>query len=442
MELKILSCLILTSLTSPAFASFVSQKVIVGSEHTCALSLDGKVKCWGDNSSGQLGVGSNVRHGELPDTMGKNLPVVNLGSNVVAKDICAGRGYSCALTSDGRVKCWGGAGNGSLGQGRRISVGSDPSQMGDALPYTDLGADFKVSSLACGEYHSCAINQEGKAKCWGSNGSGQLGIESNATLGLKPDDMGDHLPFVMIDQKIKQMSLGARFSCALVSDGSIKCWGENTYGNAGIETTESHGAIKGSMANLISVKLENGPYVGLSISSSYVHSCATYLYQGRKKFKCWGYNGSDTGRVGVGSKSDYIGEKPDSMGDKLLEVQIGIDSISDFKALGTFTCALAIGGKLKCWGHNSQGQLGLGDMGSYTNSPGTSGTNLPYVDVGLPVKSLSSGSASNHSCVILINSLIKCWGINGQGQLGYEDSQERGSHPGEMGDDLPYVHLD
>lgn len=442
MTFKLLPSLFLIACASPALARFIPSKMVVGASSSCALSTDGSVKCWGSNINGELGVGTNVKHGQIPDSMGKNLPTVNLGTQVIAKDICAGGTFVCALTQSSKVKCWGANDVGQLAQGHGRSIGSRPTDMGDALAYSNLGSDFEVASLACGSKHACAVNQNGKAKCWGGNENGQLGIESKDPVGLTPAQVGDNMPFLKIDKKIKQISLGARFSCALLIDGEIKCWGENSYGNSGIESTESYGVQKGSMANLPGVRLESGPYTGIAISTSYVHSCATYLYQNKTKFKCWGYNGVESGRIGVGSKSEFIGEKPNSMAGNLPEVQHGLTALADFKAMGTFTCAVEVGGNLKCWGHNGQGQLGLENTNNYANSAETSGKNLPYVALGLPVRSISSGSASNHVCAILINGYVKCWGYNASGQLGYEDEMNRGSSPGDMADHLLYVVLD
>lgn len=442
--MRVILSFVLSIFSTHSLANFIPQKVATGRQHTCALSTDGLIKCWGANNSGQLGIGSSDDHGGIPNSMGRNLPIVNLGKNVAAKDICVGMDYSCAMTIDQKIKCWGWNEKGKLGLGRNISaIGNLPGQMGDALPFVELGADFKVTSMTCGYDHACAVNQDGKAKCWGDNSNGQLGIESKVGRGLRPDDMGDKLPFVMIEQKIQAISAGTGFSCALLGDGSFKCWGDNYYGMLGVENDQTYGANTATMGtHLPSVKLENGPYTGLSISAGYLHTCAIYLFKGNKKLKCWGYN--QQGRLGTGVEERSIGSRPNSMAEKLPETLTGFDVnvIREVHPLGTFTCALTNGGKMKCWGYNGQGQLGLGDDEDRGVSAQQMGQNLPYTDLGLPVKTMGVGSIGNHGCAVLINNWIKCWGGNAFGQLGYEDGIDRGSDSDQMGENLPYVNLD
>lgn len=441
--MKLFLSFVLAVFSTHGLAAFIPQKIVTGSRHTCAISTDGGVKCWGGNDNGQLGLGNREDHGSIPGSMGKNLPYVNLGQNVIVKDMCAGGDYSCALTSDQRLKCWGLNDQGVLGLGSgAYRVGVQPIDMGDSLPFVDLGTNFKVQSVACGYSHACAVNQDGKAKCWGSNVSGALGIESIKDHGLQAD-MGDKLPFVMIEDKIQSISVGREFSCALLVDGSFKCWGDNYYGNLGIESTNTVGAKAGTMGkNLQSVKLENGPYSGLAISAGYVHTCAAYVFEGSKKLKCWGYNSS--GQLGVGSNSYTIGGKLSSMGENLPFVMTGIDSnsIREIRNFAAHSCVLTNSGRVKCWGYNLQGELGVGDNRSRGVSAIDMGQNLPYTDLGLPVKTLSTASMGGQMCAILINNGIKCWGRNIEGQLGYGDTLSRGFNPGEMDENLPFVILD
>ena len=127
---------------------FTPKKIISGSRYTCALSTAGQVKCWGSNGNGELGIGSTAKVGNLLDTMGPNLQAVNLGKDIIAKDMCAGSAFSCAVTTTGGVKCWGVNTSGQLGQElTKSTVGNSANDMGDNLPWTNLGSEFVAAEL-------------------------------------------------------------------------------------------------------------------------------------------------------------------------------------------------------------------------------------------------------------------------------------------------------
>src|SRR5262249_38128690 len=146
-----------------------------GGLDTCALLADGRVKCWGWNDFGQLGLGDTQMRGDNPGEMGDNLPAVDLGAGKKAVALTGGDSHHCALLSDGSVKCWGRNLEGELGLGDTNNRGDNPGEMGDNLPAVDLGAGKTAVAIDAGGYCSCALLNDGSVKCWGGNFSGQLG---------------------------------------------------------------------------------------------------------------------------------------------------------------------------------------------------------------------------------------------------------------------------
>src|SRR5262249_33605220 len=139
-----------------------------------------------------------IPYGSLPNQMGSNLPPIDLGSGKTAIAVSACVSHVCALLNDSSIKCWGDNTYGQLGIGDANERGSAPGQMGDNLPAVDLGAGVTARSVSCGNTHTCALLVDGRVKCWGGNMFGQLGLGDTTTRGDKPGDMGDALPAVKL----------------------------------------------------------------------------------------------------------------------------------------------------------------------------------------------------------------------------------------------------
>jgi alpha-tubulin suppressor-like RCC1 family protein len=167
--------------------------ISTGEWHSCALLDNGKVKCWGQNSEGELGIGDRRFRGFSPSDMGDNLPEVDLGSGRTAVALSLRQLSSCALLDNGQVKCWGRF----FGLGAYPSeIGGEPGQMGDALPAIDLGTGRTAKALASSGPGACAILDNGDVKCWGTNNHGDLGQGDTMWRGNMPGQMGDALPAV------------------------------------------------------------------------------------------------------------------------------------------------------------------------------------------------------------------------------------------------------
>ncbi|MBN1608163.1 MAG: hypothetical protein JW940_16135 [Polyangiaceae bacterium] len=421
--------------------------------HTCALFDSGSVKCWGRNPSGELGLGDTDDRGDEPDEMGEALPPVDLGTGRTAVAIAVGEIHSCAILDNHEAKCWGGNWAGELGIGERGDRGDEPDEMADALPTADLGPGRTVLAIASGGRHTCAILDDESVKCWGYNHTGQLGLGDVLSRGdgvrtegsdVVESDMGDALPTVDLGtgRTVLDISVGADHTCAILDDQSVKCWGGNDVGQLGVGTTNyfgDEGRWQDEMDEMGDYlpTVDLGPSrAPLALSTGTKHSCALF---DDNTVKCWG--GNSSGQLGLGD-SDNRGFDPDEMGDALPAVDLGTGRTAlAVSAGGSHTCALLDDHSVKCWGGNEYGQLGLGDTDSRGDDPGEMGDHLPAVQLGSgrTVQAITAGW--RHTCALLDDNSIKCWGEGASGNLGLGDTENRGDSSSQMGDALPAVRL-
>jgi len=280
-----------------------SMRVSSGGAHTCAVLNDGTVKCWGLNTSGQLGNGTNDN---------STIPVTVLGiSN--ATNVSAGGSHTCAVLSDGSGKCWGENGNGQLGDGTEIS---------SSVPVSINGLT-DVKSISLGYSYTCAVLKNGSIKCWGSNQylSDQIVLDNVKNISIS--EASDVWPL-------------ESSACAVLNDGTVKCWGANGYwqlgdSTAGFYSIETPVTVTGiNNASDISVGME--------------HTCAL-LNNGTAK--CWGNN--DFGQVGNG-ETDLL-SPPVTVA--------GLNGLRSIIAGRWSTCAILTDRTVKCWGNNYSGWLGV-----------------------------------------------------------------------------------
>jgi alpha-tubulin suppressor-like RCC1 family protein len=408
-----------------------------GTGYSCAWH-QGVVKCWGDNNSGELGLGDTSRRGDGSGEMGDALPTVKLGTGRTAKSVAAGSNHNCAVLDDHTVKCWGYNGAGHLGLGDGNERGDGPGEMGDALPRVQLGTGRTAKSLTAGFSHTCALLDNDAVKCWGQNSLGMLGLGDIINRGGAPGEMGDALPSVQLGtgRTAKALAAGYQHTCALLDNGSVKCWGDGLRGALGLGDPGNRGDGPGEMGdNLPSVDLGTGR-TALMIAAGAYHTCALL---DDHTVKCWGM--AAEGQLGLGSKSTR-GTGPGQMGDLLPPVDLGAGhSAKAVSAKGWHTCALLDDDTVKCWGMNGLGQLGLGDQNNRGDDPGEMGDTLPAVDLGTGHAARNVVAGLSHTCAVLDDSTIRCWGENTLGQLGLGDQYSRGDGPGEMGDALQAVDL-
>jgi alpha-tubulin suppressor-like RCC1 family protein len=353
-------------------------QVAAGVDHTCARLDNLQVKCWGENAYGQLGIGNIERIGDGPDEMGQALIAVDLGTGRYALELVAGFGYTCARLDNGGVKCWGNAV--ALGLRESFSSRGDGSnEMGDALPYVDLGTNRKAVALYAGWAHTCARLDNATVKCWGKNSDGQLGLGDTVTRGVAPSQMGDNLPALDFGLFLSalQLSLGERHTCVLLGDYNVKCWGSGLSGRLGLGNTLSYGNATGRMGNDLPVV--NLGRNALEISAGAEHTCAR-LDDGTTK--CWGANGA--GQLGVGD-ADNRGDGAGEMGGQLPVVNLGTALHASELVTGQLhNCARLDNNTIKCWGFNASGQLGAGDTFARGAQAAEMGDALLPVDLGGP----------------------------------------------------------
>ncbi len=351
-----------TAVDVSGLTSGVSAIATTGTLHSCALTTTGGVKCWGNNGNGQVGDGTTTGRLTAVDVSG-------LTSGVAA--IAAGGMHSCALTTSGGVKCWGDNGSGRLGDGTT-------TQRTTAVDVTGLTSG--VSAIATAIYHSCALTTSGGMKCWGDNNNGQLGD------GITTSQRTTAVDVVGLSTGVSAIGTGESHSCALTTSGGVKCLGYNNSGQIGDGTTTDRKTavdVSGLTSGVSAIFI--GTY----------HSCALTTSSG---VKCWGWNAN--GQLGDGSTIN-----------RLTAVDVtGLTSGVSAVAAGTqHSCALTTTGGVKCWGFNSSSQLGDG-----TTTQRTTAVDVTGLTSG--VSAIAAGLS--HSCALTTSGGVKCWGNNGNGQLG------------------------
>ncbi len=241
-------------------------------------------------SFGILG-GRNTEVGAALYSMGSNLSAVHLGTNFVPIQVVAHIDQVCVLSTDNRVKCWGRILNGYPGTGISTSAdgnsiaGDTAQDMGDNLPVASLGT-ITIKKLYAAIYHMCLVTTSDQIKCWGANSKGQLGYGDTTHRGTSPTQLGDNLLFVQVGTgTLKKLTGGMEFQCALFTQGHVRCWGRNDFGQLGVGHTNNIGDGANEMGNnLASVSLGTGR-TATDVSCGSLHCCALL---DNSKVKCWG----------------------------------------------------------------------------------------------------------------------------------------------------------
>ncbi|MFN3196894.1 MAG: thrombospondin type 3 repeat-containing protein, partial [Bradymonadia bacterium] len=370
------------------------QQVTHGYHSTCALLDDGRVKCFGYNGHGELGQGNNTQRGDNGGEMGNSLAYTNLGTGRTAVHLSSFYHGHCAILDNGKVKCWGYNNYGHLGQGHTGNRGTSASHMGDNLAYTELGTDRTAVQMSSGYYASCALLDNGDVKCWGRNNDGQLGQGDQTQRGDNANEMGDNLNPIDLGtgHTAVMVSVGYQFACAILDDGRVKCWGNNGSGQLGQGNTTQRGDGANEMGdNLAYTNLGTGR-TATHIVSGNSFSCAILDDGG---VKCWGYNAH--GQLGQNHTGNR-GTTPSHMGDNLPYVNLGAGRTAVALGAGFHsTCAILDNGEVKCWGYNPYGNLGTGNTSWYGHSNANMSTNPGAnlgVNFGTPIDLDNSGGVN------------------------------------------------
>ena len=411
-----------------------------GTNFTCALG-GGAVYCWGFNSSGQLGDSS---FGE------SNVPVAvttsGVLSGVTVSQIDAGQGFVCALSSGGAAYCWGQDNDGQLGNNSTtntdvpvaVSTSGDLSgvtltqiagaqdstcalattslycwglnssgQVGNAATAVNVKVPAAVTvqptTISAGDTHSCEL-RSGKAWCWGDNTYGELG---NYTTIASTVPVAVNTSGALSGVTLTQISAGEYFTCAVSTAGAVYCWGYDSSGQLGNNsTTQSTVPVAVSTSGVLS---------GVTLTQVSAGDGAACALSATGAVYCWGAGSS--GQLGNGSTSQSTTPVTVTTSGVLSGVTLTQVSVSQE---GSAACGLSSAGAAYCWGLGTSGQLGNNSTSS-SSAPvavTTTGTAL----AGATLASVSVGAAS--ACALGATGAAYCWGSDSNGQLGNNSTSQ------------------
>ena len=337
--------------------------------------------CWGYNEHGELGVGSTSV------SMGTPTPIPGL-TNVTA--LAAGSIFTCALTSNGTVMCWGDNTMGELGDG---------SNQPSASPVQASTLDG-VTNIATGYDFGCAIVADGAVKCWGNNSAGQLGCDGlafSATPLLVPNV-----------SHATAIAAGYDHACAVADGGAVWCWGDNHYGQLGTGDTLSSSRpvpvvnLDGPASAVVTM-FDRYPGAEAPLPSDSPVPGATCALLSKKTVMCWGAN--RFGELGRSTTSTSAVPRPGNVS--------SLAGVTALAAGSRTACAIVSPNSVvNCWGRNSSGEVGNGltsDGAGIVPSPAT-------------VKDVTGAARLTvgylHACALITDGSIKCWGSNVAMELG------------------------
>lgn len=302
--------------------------------------------------------------------------------------LSAGENHTCMVNQYGKPFCWGANQSGQLGNGKLERL----ERLPNAVMSTKHDAPLVVSNISAGTSHTCARTAFDSALCWGSNYFGELG-DNTANGSLFPVNVRDSTDAGPLNG-VSAISTGAYFACAIFNK-QVACWGANSIGQLG-NGSES--------ASSLPVTLDLDHVAALTTGKQF-HACAVTEY---RRATCWGQNfNGELGNGGTDDSSiptDVLGED-------------GIRPLSNVKDIsaGLFhTCALMADTRVLCWGSNNFGELG---NGRYT-SPLLLATPVIGISGGALHDVVAIAAGNEHTCALISDGSVLCWGDNSSGQLG------------------------
>jgi alpha-tubulin suppressor-like RCC1 family protein len=343
---------------------FVS--ISAGENHTCGLTSNGQVYCWGDGSAGQLGNG----------TTESSLRPVTVSGNLRFNSINVGWDHTCGIATDGDTYCWG------RGRYGRLGNGSAENQL---VP-TAVTGGLSFTTVNPGLLHTCGITTGGDAYCWGRGADGRLGNDSIESSLVPVKVAGD--------LKWGSINAASATTCGIDTDGNAYCWGSGDFGNLLGQGEDDRGRkqVPGAVAGGFKFAPE-------SISVGTDHTCALTP---DGDAVCWGRG--RYGKLGIGTTGD-LGVIENLRVPREVKGGISFSMITT----GVFqTCGIDTDGKAYCWGRNGDGQLGDGTTTMRTEPVAVSG-GLTFTDITI---------GSKHACGITTNNEVYCWGDGAFGKLG------------------------
>ncbi len=268
----------LPSSAGPVEMGGTAASIAAGVRHVCAVKPDGDVRCWGSNDSGQLGTGGGFNGNIGDDEHPSEVPPVELRIQG-ATHIAAGRLHTCAILAGSSVMCWGDSTYGQLGYGNTDSVGINNTP--NDYDKISLG---KVAEISAGAYHTCADTKTEGLYCWGMGLGGALGYGNPSNVGHSAGNTPAEIGPVSLS-KVKQVAAGGSHTCVLLLDNTVRCWGFNETGQLGYRHTDTLGDEIDEIPSLLE-PVDVGGDVKF-IAAGAAHTCVI-LTDG--KVRCWGDN--------------------------------------------------------------------------------------------------------------------------------------------------------
>ena len=369
-------------------------QVAAGGLHTCARKGNGTLWCWG---YGALGNGSFASSQLTP------VEITVLGGNVA--HVSAGSMTTCAVRQGGTLWCWGGNSSGQVGDGTTAGdevVGNQPFRI-----WPKQVALSNVVKSAAGGRHTCAVDGTGALYCWGHNIAGQLGDTPART----PPCFCSPTPtrVVALGNIVADVAVGEGHTCAVTTDGRAWCWGQNDYAQLGQGTAGGPGCnINAPPCRASPVQVSALGNNAAQIATGYYHACAL-LKDGT--LWCWGLN--TWGQIGdgtrLGSQCLIGGAFTPACAASPVQVSALGNNLAQVAAAGYRTCARLKDGSVWCWGSAEDYALGAPDAG-------TTGVPTQVHELSASASDLAIGE--RHSCAVLRDGTVWCWGSNAYGQIG------------------------
>jgi len=357
-------------------------QVASGRVHSCALMESGAVYCWGSDAEGQLGDTDDGQGNKSIRAVTSILEALDVG----AQKLAAGASHTCAVLTEGSIACWGADNAGQVGD-------NEDGYESEYEPRIVPGLDGLVAvDIAASNELTCAVFDDGSVRCWGADASGQIGDGDD-------DELPEQAPVVVsgldgTTDKAKKLGLGERRACAVLTDESLVCWGTNANGALGIGPTSGDQHVPATVLGGLKVA---------DVQSGRDHTCALTT---EGAVYCWGSNASN--QLG-NPMADATQESP--------LVVTGLDGVTDIAvAISTgdnHSCATLASGELRCWGANTNGELGLN-----TTSVSEATPQQVYAYDGMNIAAVNMSCGGNHTCALLSHGVVECWGLDSVGQLG------------------------
>ena len=298
------------------------RQVSAGTFHTCGVTTDHRVYCWGSNDGGALGDGTTTQ---------RPTPVAVAGGRQF-RQVDAGYSHTCGVTTNNQAFCWGNNVYGQLGDGTTTARLSPVAVAG--------GLTFKQVSAGSGHYYfTCGITTDNRAYCWGRNNFGQLGDGTETPRRVRPSPVAGGREF-------RQVDAGYYHACGVTTDDRAFCWGHGRYGQLGNGKT-----YLSFWPRAVSGKLRFS-----RVAAAGSHSCGETT---TNRAYCWGLN--TFGQLGNGTTAQRL---------RPVAVTGGL-AFAQLSANGLHTCGRTSAGAAFCWGYGFFGQLGNGSssFGAAASAP-------------------------------------------------------------------------